>query len=139
MPELKSELTASESLVAVKESQLALDPKDLTLDDVLARAKAELAAEQELKAKQEADLAAQEQAQLDRLMAVSAALMAKGYVGDGSLKDFQTLFDKDFAKFEAGVENFFSGKDPDVLALNYRGDGTNALEKLANLVREYDK
>jgi hypothetical protein len=71
-------------------------------------------------------------------MAVSAALVAKGYIGDGSLADFKILFDRDLAKFQAGQENFFGGKDSQTLAENYRGDGTNAKDRLANMVQMYD-
>ena len=134
MPELT---TASDALVSLKEAQLAKDPTSLTLDDVLAKAKAELAAAQELAAKRVADLLIQEQDALARLQAISADLVKKGYIGDGSLADFKILFEKDLAKFNAGTENFFSGKDPQTLAEVYRGDGNNVLEKLISMVNMY--
>ena len=140
MPDIiKPEPTAADALATLTEAQLTKDPAELTLDDVLAKAKAELAVEQEQKAKQEQAIADQEAAVAQRQSDISAALIAKGYIGDGSVADFKILFDKDLAKFQAGAENFFGGKDSQVLAEQYAAvnNGENTLDRLAHLVSMY--
>ena len=115
----------------------------LSAEEQLADIKADFALRIAAAKKSAADLAKSESDQnaatLARAQAVSAELVKKGYIGDGSLADYKTLFTKDLAKFNAGVENFFSGKSVDDLAANYRGDGTNALEKLYGYVQMYDR
>ena len=142
MPTLEPK-SAADTLASFKEEQMATDFDALTESEQLAILKQDyslrLKAEAEQKAQQEQGQADNDAAVSSRLQAVCASLVSKGYAGDGSLADFTLLFERDKARFLAKQENYFGGKDPQELATAYFADGTNAIEKLSNMVQMYDR